>query len=85
MNESIQEVVLFIEELESDSTIPKNVKAKLLELNKELKKTSNENLSLIINKSLSNLDDISSDVNLDSFTRQQIWGITSMLESIDLN
>ena len=85
MNEILQEVIEFIDDLETDTSIPKNVKLKLINLNKELKKTNENNLSLTINKMLSDLDDISSDVNLDSFTRQQIWGISSMLESIDLN
>lgn len=85
MNEEIQEVIDYIEELEGDSSIPRNVKAKLIALNKELKKTNKDDFSLIVNKVLSDLDEISNDVNLDSFTRQQIWSITSMLEAVDTN
>ncbi len=85
MNEAIDEVISFIEELETDSGVPRNVKAKLAEINKELRKTNKENISLTLNKLLSDLDEISNDVNLDSFTRQQLWGITSMLESVELD
>lgn len=84
MNEAIDEVISFIEELETDGGVPRNVKAKLAEINKELRKTNKENISLTLNKLLSDLDEISNDVNLDSFTRQQLWGITSMLESVEL-
>ena len=45
-------------------------------------KLTDDNLSLTVNKLLSDLDEISSDANLDQFTRQQIWSISSMLESI---
>lgn len=83
MNAEIEEILAYIEELETESSVPRNVKAKLLEIKKELNKTNEENLSLIVNKLLSDLDDISGDANLDSFTRQQIWSITSMLEGIN--
>ena len=83
MNEQLEEVVEFISELEEDSNVPRNIKAKLTEITKRLKDASDEELSLTVNKLLSDLDEISNDANLDSFTRQQIWSITSMLEGLD--
>ena len=62
--------------------MPKNVKAKFHIILSELNKATDENLSLTVNKLLSDLDDISGDANLDQFTRQQIWSISSMLEGI---
>jgi len=82
MNEHITDIVEFIEELTDDGNVPRNVKTKLLEISKQLKAATTENLSLTVNKLLADLDDISSDANLDSFTRQQIWSITSMLEAV---
>jgi uncharacterized protein (UPF0147 family) len=82
MNEDITDIVEFIEELTDDGNVPRNVKTKLLEISKQLKSATTENLSLTVNKLLADLDDISSDANLDSFTRQQIWSITSMLEAV---
>jgi uncharacterized protein (UPF0147 family) len=83
MSPEIEEILSYIQELETESSVPRNVKAKLVEISKELKKTNAENLSLVVNKLLSDLDEISGDANLDSFTRQQIWSITSMLEGIN--
>lgn len=83
MNEQLEEVVEFISELEEDSNVPRNIKAKLGDIMKQLKGSNENELSLTINKLLSDLDDISNDANLDSFTRQQIWSITSMLEGIE--
>ncbi|MDD3175911.1 MAG: UPF0147 family protein [Candidatus Nanoarchaeia archaeon] len=83
MDEQLQELISYVSELETDSNIPRNVKAKLNQISKELKKMDQATMSLTINKLLSDLDDISSDANLDSFTRQQIWSITSMLECLN--
>ena len=80
MNEEITELIEFIKELQDD--MPKNVRAKFSGIVKELKDATDDNLSLIVNKLLSDLDDISSDANLDQFTRQQIWSISSMLEGL---
>jgi len=85
MNEEIKEIISYIEEIEMDSSVPRNIKAKLVNINNELKKVTEKTLSLTVNKLLSDLDEVSGDVNLDSFSRQQIWSITSMLEGIEFN
>lgn len=85
MNDQINEVIEYMSELEQDGNVPRNIKAKLNEITKLLKNTNKEDLSLTINKLLSDLDEISGDANLDQFTRQQIWSITSMLEGLDIN
>lgn len=83
MNEQIAEIVEYVAELEQDSNVPRNIKSKLGEIAKLLKNSADEELSLTINKLLSDLDEISGDANLDQFTRQQIWSISSMLEGIE--
>jgi uncharacterized protein (UPF0147 family) len=82
VQEELSELIEFINELEEEGNMPKNVKAKFQVIKNELKSANDETLSLTVNKLLSDLDDISSDANLDQFTRQQIWSISSMLESI---
>lgn len=82
MNEDVQEVIDYLSELTDDSNIPRNVKAKLNDIIKQLKSATSDNLSLTVNKLLADLDDISNDANLDSFTRQQIWSVSSMLEGL---
>ena len=83
MNDQINEVIEFMQELEEESGVPRNVKAKFQEIITGLKTMTAENLSLTINKLLSDLDEVANDANLDQFTRQQVWSISSMLESID--
>ncbi|MCF7799325.1 UPF0147 family protein [Candidatus Woesearchaeota archaeon] len=82
MDEQVTEIIEFIGELTDDGNVPRNVKTKLKEISNELKKTTDDNKSLTVNKLLADLDDIAGDANLDSFTRQQLWSITSMLEGI---
>lgn len=84
MRAEIEEAIEYMSELESDSGVPRNVKAKMSLIIKTLKEVKEDELSLTINKLLSDLDEISSDANLDSFTRQQIWSISSMLEGLNL-
>ena len=84
MNEQLTEAIEYMSELESDGNVPRNIKSKLGDIIKSLKNAKDTELSLMINKLLSDLDEISSDANLDQFTRQQIWSITSMLEGINV-
>lgn len=83
MRPEIEEAIEYMSELETDSSVPRNIKTKIGAIIQSLKNSNDEELSLTINKLLSDLDEISSDANLDQFTRQQIWSISSMLEGID--
>ncbi|MFC1691023.1 UPF0147 family protein [Nanoarchaeota archaeon] len=78
--EALQNIVQALEELQEDNTIPKNVKTKLGNIKEILQQQ--EELSLKLNKALNELDEISDDVNVQSYTRTQLWNIASMLEAI---
>lgn len=77
------DVVEIINEIVEDPTLPKNIKAKLEEITSELKEAQSKDLKLRADKCIHQLDDISSDVNLQPFVRTQIWSIVSMLEALD--
>ena len=83
MNDQISEVIEFMQELEDESGVPRNVKAKFNEIISSLKDINEDNFSLTINKLLSDLDEVANDANLDQFTRQQVWSVSSMLESLE--
>ncbi|MBU0666362.1 MAG: UPF0147 family protein [Nanoarchaeota archaeon] len=76
----VEEVIETLNELNEDSSVPKNIKNKLLGIIAELK--SDKDLCLKINKSLSELDEISEDANLPSFIRTQLFGLASLLETL---
>ncbi len=77
MNELIQELM----EINADNGIPKNVRLKISEAILALQQEDKED-SIKANKALQELDDISDDPNMPSYTRTQIWNIVSQLESI---
>ncbi len=76
----ISEVIEFLSALQEDSGVPKNIKLKIQEIIDSLKDT--ENVSIKINKALSDLEEIAEDSNMQSYTRTQIWNAISLLETL---
>ncbi len=79
-DERIQSIIEVLGELEQDNTVPRNIKIKIGEVIKILKQ--DEELSIKINKALSELDEVSDDSNMQPYTRTQIWNVVSALEMI---
>ena len=67
--------------IEQDNSVPRNVREKvknsILCLEEE-----NLEIAIKINKSLQELDEVSDDPNIPTYTRTQIWNVVSLLESI---
>ncbi len=82
MDDSLREIIDLLEELQVDNTVPRNAKAKLSEMQKVLEDESVE-LSLRVNRVLSDLEELSNDINIPMFIRTQLWNLTSMLESLN--
>ena len=69
-----------LQELEQDSSTPKNVKMKLANVVKYL--GENAEVSIKISKALSELEELSTDINMQSYTRTQLFNIVSLLETV---
>lgn len=80
MDERLVNIIEAFEDVANDSTVPRNIKTRITEIIAILK--SEEELSIRINKALSELDEISDDTNIQPYTRTQIWNIASLLETI---
>ncbi len=80
-DEQIMGIVEAISEIESDSTVPKNIKKKLGETARILKNSDDEEL-IRISKAISELEEVVDDQNMQSYTRTQLLNILSMLEMI---
>ncbi|HME87079.1 MAG TPA: UPF0147 family protein [Candidatus Nanoarchaeia archaeon] len=78
---STQDVVDLITEILEDSNSSKSLKAKLQSIIAML--NTDEELSMKLNKASHALDDLASNSDLDSFTRTQLLGIVSALETVD--
>ncbi len=79
--ENLNELIEIINELSEDSSVPRNVKDKLKSINTILTDESREK-NISINKAKDILADLSEDQNLQTFSRTQLWNISSMLEEI---
>jgi hypothetical protein len=83
MNEEqkLEPIIGALDELNEDSTVPKNIKIKITQI-VEMLNAENMETSIKVNKTLHLLDEIADDTNLKSYTRTQIWNIVSLLERI---
>ena len=79
----VKDVVEMVDEIMEETGLPKNIRNKLEEIASELKACEKENLKLKADKCIHDLDDVSSDVNLQPFVRTQLWSVVSMLESLE--
>ena len=77
---NIKGVITELKELMEDSSVPKNVKENIEKVIKILGEDSD--LSIRVNKALNGLDEIADDINMQAYTRTQIWNIVSMLEKV---
>lgn len=80
-DEAVQEILEALDDIKNDNTVPKNVKSKIEEIADTLQRDNLE-MSLRVDKAQQELEDISSDSNLQSFTRTQLWNIVSLLETL---
>ncbi len=73
-------IVNSLAEIQDDSTVPRNVRVQIQLVIATLKE--NNEMPIKINKAVSKLDELASDVNLQAYTRTQIWNLMSVLEKI---
>ena len=69
-----------LNEIYADAIVPRNVRVKIDGIANTLK--DGTELSINGNKALNQLDEIANDVNLQPYTRTQIWNVMSMLEKL---
>lgn len=76
----IRQVFALLEELRQDGEVPKSVKSKLTEIKEQLENA--DELSLSINKILSELEDVMNDANIDPVVRTQLFNLATLLEGL---
>lgn len=79
-DDSLYDIVDQINELKEDNMLPKSLILKLDSIIAILEKE--EHASIKIDKALNELDELTNDANLPSYTRTQLWNIVSLLESM---
>ncbi len=79
--DTLNGIIEAMSDLQEDNTLPKNIKSKLQTIGEMLKQET-EDQRMVINKALDQLSELSEDVNIQPYTRTQLWNIVSMLESL---
>ena len=80
-HKDVGSVESILSELKEDITVPKNVRLKIESVIFMLKEKSE--LQIKVSKALNELEEIADDVNLQAYTRTQIWNIISLLEKLN--
>ncbi|HLF54188.1 MAG TPA: UPF0147 family protein [Candidatus Nanoarchaeia archaeon] len=80
MSDALQQVLIALQELNEDSTTPKNVKLKVENTIKLL--NANAELSIKVSKALNELEVVADDSSVQTHTRTQIFNIVSLLELV---
>ena len=78
--EKLNEVLSALKELDDDSSLPKNVKNKIISTIKLLEEKGE--ISIKVSRALHEIEQLADDVNTPSFLRTQLFHITSMLEVV---
>lgn len=78
---NVLEITKFLEEMQEDSLLPRSVKNRITSVISILEQDCE--VSLRVNKSLQELEDVSQDPNLQPFLRTQLWHVASLLETIE--
>ncbi|HLP79015.1 MAG TPA: UPF0147 family protein [Acidobacteriota bacterium] len=81
MSEEFSDIIEAMKEMASDSTVPQSVRVKLNKIVQSFNDKTQDK-AILANKVLDELEAISNDTNIPSYTRTQIWNLSSMLELI---
>lgn len=76
----LDSVIEALADLQQDQSVPRNVRTKIDFMITTLRQDSE--ISIKVNRCLSELDEISNDINLQSYTRTALWNIMSILEKV---
>ena len=76
-----EEVINLIQQVANDRTVPRNIRSKCEE-SIEVLNDDKEDTAVRINTVISNMDEISNDPNIPTYTRTQVWNIVSIMESM---
>ncbi|MFT4309811.1 MAG: UPF0147 family protein [Candidatus Woesearchaeota archaeon] len=77
---ALDDALEILDELKDDNTLPKNVRGSVARIIEHLKDETCE-LSIRVDKAMQELEEISSDINVQAYSRTQLWHVVSMLEN----
>ncbi|MBN2111542.1 UPF0147 family protein [Candidatus Woesearchaeota archaeon] len=78
--ETMINIIVALNELKDDSTVPRNIKAKIETMISLLQDDTEE--SIKVSRVMHEIEEITEDSNLQPYTRTQIFNVVSLLEMI---
>jgi len=79
-----EQVIPLLKQIAEDRTVPRNIREKVEDSIKALQ-NQQDDPKVNISTAISNLDEVSNDVNIPMYTRTQIWNIVTALEALRQN
>jgi len=79
--ESVKPIIMHLEQIINDRTVPKNIRA-AAESSLAVLNSTEDNIEVRISTAIHTLDEIINDPNMPMYTRTRIWNIVSMLEEL---
>jgi len=79
VEQKVLEIIELIDNVSSDTSVPKNIRRALVEAKERLK--GNDELSTKVSSAVYSIEAVSEDINMPMHARTQIWAILSALES----
>lgn len=79
--ETIKEIIESLLQIQTDLSVPKNVRLKM-EIAIKALQDQEKSLEVKKDKSLQELDSLDEDPNIPTYTRTQIYNVVSLLESL---
>lgn len=80
MEKRIAEIIELIDNVASDTSVPKNIRRALVEAKERLR--GSDEASTRVSAAVYAIEAVSEDINMPMHARTQIWAILSALESI---
>ena len=79
-NELLNEIIVLMKELEQDTVVPSITKEKIVNGIETL--NGDIDISVRASKVIHEIEEVSQNNNLESYTRTQLWNIVSLLEKL---
>jgi len=78
----LEQAITLLGEIFNDRAVPKNIRTYSEQAQNILNDPTRE-IEVRIDSAVQILDEMTSDPNVETFTRTQIWSVVSLLESVD--
>lgn len=80
MTQKLEQAIDVLTQIIEDKSVPRNIRESASKA-KESLESKEKDITMKVDKALQLLDEISNDSNLSTYTRTQIWSVSTLLES----